>query len=203
MTSNFFLSLYLKVFETNAPPVPRLGLCSPNPPAGPQRLIKSTTTFARLHWERLTANSISTAFVHLLLLEVHSVSHTMSGQKQPERTAERSRLMAGGRPTYGALEQAEAQSVVTVVVATLPRSRSSAAKLGLNNADLPDSSITCIPHVGFVYIWTHFFLTVQGCSEHDLFQALSTRILALLLMSLLGFGSFFCFDNPGALQSQV
>ena len=87
-----------------------------------------------------------------MLLEVHSVSHTMSGQKQPERTAERSRLMAGDRPTYGALEQAEAQSVVTVVVATLPRSRSSAAKLGLNNADLPDSSITCIPHVGFVYI---------------------------------------------------
>jgi len=30
-----------------------------------------------------------------------------------------------------------------------------------------------------------------------------TRILALFLMSLVGFGAFFCFDNPGALQKEV
>jgi len=30
-----------------------------------------------------------------------------------------------------------------------------------------------------------------------------SRGLALLLMSLVGFGCFFCFDNPGALQSEV
>ena len=30
-----------------------------------------------------------------------------------------------------------------------------------------------------------------------------TRITALLLMSFIGFGAFFCYDNPGALQSEV
>ena len=30
-----------------------------------------------------------------------------------------------------------------------------------------------------------------------------TRALALLLMSAVGFGAFFCFDNPGALQNEV
>ena len=30
-----------------------------------------------------------------------------------------------------------------------------------------------------------------------------TRIIALLLMSIVGFGAFFCFDNPGALQTEV
>ena len=30
-----------------------------------------------------------------------------------------------------------------------------------------------------------------------------SRALALLLMSAVGFGAFFCFDNPGALQNEV
>jgi hypothetical protein len=30
-----------------------------------------------------------------------------------------------------------------------------------------------------------------------------SRVTALLLMSLVGFGAFFCFDNPGALQTEV
>lgn len=30
-----------------------------------------------------------------------------------------------------------------------------------------------------------------------------SRALALLLMSTVGFGAFFCFDNPGALQNEV
>lgn len=29
------------------------------------------------------------------------------------------------------------------------------------------------------------------------------RVSALVLMSLVGFGAFFCFDNPGALQTEV
>jgi hypothetical protein len=36
-----------------------------------------------------------------------------------------------------------------------------------------------------------------------LFQALCHRVIALTLMCLLGFGSYFCFDNPGALQSEL
>jgi len=34
-------------------------------------------------------------------------------------------------------------------------------------------------------------------------QALLHRVLALVLVCLLGFGSYFCFDNPGALQSEL
>ena len=34
-------------------------------------------------------------------------------------------------------------------------------------------------------------------------QALLHRVGALLLMCLLGFGSYFCYDNPGALQSEI
>ena len=34
-------------------------------------------------------------------------------------------------------------------------------------------------------------------------QALLHRVTALLLMCLLGFGSYFCYDNPGALQSEI
>lgn len=34
-------------------------------------------------------------------------------------------------------------------------------------------------------------------------QALAHRIIALTLMCLLGFGSYFCYDNPGALQSEI
>ena len=34
-------------------------------------------------------------------------------------------------------------------------------------------------------------------------QALLHRITALLMMCLLGFGSYFCYDNPGALQSEI
>ena len=33
--------------------------------------------------------------------------------------------------------------------------------------------------------------------------SLVTRVTALVLMSLVGFGAFFCFDNPGALQTEV
>ena len=33
--------------------------------------------------------------------------------------------------------------------------------------------------------------------------SLATRVTALVLMSLVGFGAFFCFDNPGALQTEV
>merc|ERR1719318_1707294 len=31
----------------------------------------------------------------------------------------------------------------------------------------------------------------------------SNPVFALMLMCLLGFGSYFCFDNPGALQSEL
>jgi len=34
-------------------------------------------------------------------------------------------------------------------------------------------------------------------------QAFLHRVIALSLMCLLGFGSYFCFDNPGALQSEM
>ena len=34
-------------------------------------------------------------------------------------------------------------------------------------------------------------------------DGLLIRIIALILMSIIGFGAFFCFDNPGALQSEV
>lgn len=34
-------------------------------------------------------------------------------------------------------------------------------------------------------------------------QALFHRIIGLIMMCLLGFGSYFCFDNPGALQSEI
>ena len=37
------------------------------------------------------------------------------------------------------------------------------------------------------------------CAPNGLFS----RVTALLLMSLVGFGAFFCFDNPGALQTEV
>merc|ERR1719270_2553001 len=40
-----------------------------------------------------------------------------------------------------------------------------------------------------------------NCMCHP--QALLHRIMALLLMCLLGFGSYFCYDNPGALQSEI
>ena len=40
----------------------------------------------------------------------------------------------------------------------------------------------------------------RGCCGPD---GWLTRIIALLLMSFIGFGAFFCFDNPGALQSEV
>ena len=36
-----------------------------------------------------------------------------------------------------------------------------------------------------------------------MFQALFHRLIALVFMCLLGFGSYFCFDNPGALQSEL
>ena len=45
-------------------------------------------------------------------------------------------------------------------------------------------------------------LILDGCAGscfcHP--QALCHRIIALILMCVLGFGSYFCFDNPGALQ---
>jgi len=48
-------------------------------------------------------------------------------------------------------------------------------------------------------------LDVEGwegsCFCHP--QALLHRIIALALMCLLGFGSYFCYDNPGALQSEI
>ena len=34
-------------------------------------------------------------------------------------------------------------------------------------------------------------------------QKLCHKSIALLLMCLLGFGSYFCFDNPGALQNEI
>ena len=34
-------------------------------------------------------------------------------------------------------------------------------------------------------------------------NGIGTRVIALLLMSVVGFGAFFCFDNPGALQTEV
>jgi len=40
-----------------------------------------------------------------------------------------------------------------------------------------------------------------SCCCHP--QALFHRIIALIMMCLLGFGSYFCFDNPGALQSEI
>ncbi|EPY77024.1 major facilitator superfamily domain-containing protein 1 [Camelus ferus] len=35
------------------------------------------------------------------------------------------------------------------------------------------------------------------------FKGLAHRLLVLLLMCFLGFGSYFCYDNPAALQTQV
>jgi len=40
-----------------------------------------------------------------------------------------------------------------------------------------------------------------SCCCHP--QAFIHRVMALILMCLLGFGSYFCFDNPGALQSEM
>jgi len=40
-----------------------------------------------------------------------------------------------------------------------------------------------------------------SCCCHP--QALFHRLIALVFMCLLGFGSYFCFDNPGALQSEL
>jgi len=40
-----------------------------------------------------------------------------------------------------------------------------------------------------------------SCCCHP--QAFMHRVMALILMCLLGFGSYFCFDNPGALQSEM
>lgn len=34
-------------------------------------------------------------------------------------------------------------------------------------------------------------------------QRLAHRLLVLALMCFLGFGSYFCYDNPAALQTQV
>ena len=34
-------------------------------------------------------------------------------------------------------------------------------------------------------------------------NALCHRLIALLLMCVLGFGSYFCYDNPGALQNEI
>ena len=36
-----------------------------------------------------------------------------------------------------------------------------------------------------------------------LLQAFLHRVVALIMMCLLGFGSYFCFDNPGALQTDI
>lgn len=43
---------------------------------------------------------------------------------------------------------------------------------------------------------------VSGCGISWLCDpdALCHRLIALALMSLLGFGAYFCMDNPGALQ---
>eukprot|EP00095_Tigriopus_kingsejongensis_P003253 maker-scaffold69_size418775-snap-gene-2.22 protein:Tk03253 transcript:maker-scaffold69_size418775-snap-gene-2.22-mRNA-1 annotation:"hypothetical protein DAPPUDRAFT_59685" len=40
-----------------------------------------------------------------------------------------------------------------------------------------------------------------SCCCHP--RSLGHRIIALVLMCMLGFGSYFCYDNPGALQGQV
>lgn len=46
---------------------------------------------------------------------------------------------------------------------------------------------------------------LQGCAGscfcHP--KAFCHRLIALVLMCLLGFGSYFCFDNPGALQREI
>jgi len=48
-------------------------------------------------------------------------------------------------------------------------------------------------------------LELEGCAGsaccHP--QAFLHRVVALLMMCLLGFGSYFCFDNPGALQTDI
>jgi len=43
---------------------------------------------------------------------------------------------------------------------------------------------------------------ISGCGISWLCDpnSLCHRLLALTLMSLLGFGTYFCLDNPGALQ---
>jgi len=48
-------------------------------------------------------------------------------------------------------------------------------------------------------------LELSGCAGSCLChpQAFLHRVIALILMCLLGFGSYFCFDNPGALQSEM
>ena len=48
-------------------------------------------------------------------------------------------------------------------------------------------------------------LELDGCAGSAFChpQAFLHRVFALILMCLLGFGSYFCFDNPGALQSEM
>ena len=53
------------------------------------------------------------------------------------------------------------------------------------------------------YIKNNKCLPLQYITDLLLFQALCHRVIALTLMCLLGFGSYFCFDNPGALQSEL
>jgi len=49
---------------------------------------------------------------------------------------------------------------------------------------------------------SHDVRAVRSCSCASP-RGLSTKVIGLLLMSLIGFGAFFCFDNPGALQTQL
>lgn len=48
-------------------------------------------------------------------------------------------------------------------------------------------------------------LDLHGCAGSPFChpQAFVHRVIALTMMCLLGFGSYFCFDNPGALQSEI
>ena len=55
-------------------------------------------------------------------------------------------------------------------------------------------SVFCHPqvcHHGLLYLKPTFL------------KAFVHRVFALMMMCLLGFGSYFCFDNPGALQTDI
>ncbi len=77
----------------------------------------------------------------------------MPSQRRQEKEAERSLLVVAVRPSYGALEASllVQQQQELLVETTLPRSRSSVAKLyelGLiSNDDILNSAILCQPHV--------------------------------------------------------
>lgn len=67
---------------------------------------------------------------------------------------------------------------------------------------VPERTRTVSTHVAPQGAQVEDDLGLAGCAGscccHP--RAFCHRLIALILMCLLGFGSYFCFDNPGALQ---